>query len=364
MKILFVTSESMLDHSYTMINELRKHIDIKPYIIAKELTTEISEFCRDLNAKFIKRYSFKNPLNLFKEIRLLKELKKQKADLVWFDRTTMYQTLLLKRFMGSYLINIHDVELHPEEKDYHGIWTQKLIFKYHKDRIAVMSNTQSKIYMKHFKMKPYKLQLPIIDYYKSIAPPKERKTHGARVKFFFFGSVLPYKGLETLIDAAGTLSSKNADYELNIYGKLRYNRAELREKISQNKNITLADEFIDYREVSSVFSSNDVLVIPYIQVSQCGPLLIAYSYNTPVICSDLEGFREYVTENKSGLIFNSAGDLASKMEYIINDPGQIEIMSGCIKNEIHNKFSMESLAGVYISEFKKVSGNKIYAGEV
>lgn len=360
MRVIFITSESMLDHSYTMINELGKHIELKSYIIAKELTPEIKEFCEKLNVNFVQRYSFKNPLSLFKEIKLLKELKKLKAGPVWFNRTTLYQTLLLRFFLKSFVINIHDVELHPDEKDYHGILTQKYIFRFHKKHIAVMSSTQSEVFEKHFGKRPYMLQLPVIDYYKYIALPNEERIikHGDKIKFFFFGSIMPYKGIEILIEAAEILSSKDAEFELNIYGKLNYNRRELSEKISQNKNIKLTDEYIDYKDVSSVFSSNDVLVIPYAQVSQCGPLLIAYSYNTPVICSDLAGFREYVDENKSGLIFSSAQDLAAKMVYIINNPQVIEKMCSYIKNEIQNKFSMKSLAENYISVFNKAAGSE------
>src|SRR4030095_7246720 len=295
MKLIFVTSESMLDHSYTMIRELRNHVELTSYIIAKEKSEELKDFCRDLNSVFVQRYSFKNPLSMLKERKLFKELKNKNADLIWFDRTTFYQTLLLKNYLKNYLINIHDVDLHPEEKDKHGIWTQKLIFrseehtselqshrdlhsfptrrssdlllknylknylinihdvdlhpeekdkhgiwtqklifKRHRNRIAVMSRTQAAIFEKLYGIKPFLLQLPIIDYYGVVTPlPKREPKPGDKVKFFFFGSVLPYKGLENLIEAAGILSSKGAEFELNIYGKLKYNEAEFTERISQ-----------------------------------------------------------------------------------------------------------------------------------
>lgn len=41
MKVLFVTTESMLDHSYTMIRELRKHITLDVIITAKKMTPEL-----------------------------------------------------------------------------------------------------------------------------------------------------------------------------------------------------------------------------------------------------------------------------------------------------------------------------------
>lgn len=354
MKVIFITTESTLDHSFTMINELRNHIDIKPYIIAKELTSELNEYCTRLNAEFVKRHSFKNLFSIFKEYGFISRLKKEKADLYWFNRASLYQTLFIKMLIKYHLINIHDVNLHPEEKDYHGIMSQKMIFRLLKN-IAVMSRTQSDIFEKRFKRKPFLLQLPIIDYYKSISPPAV-VAKGAKVKFFFFGSVMPYKGIEKLIEASALLEKKTQDFEVNIFGKLNYNKDGLTQKINSVKSITLHNRFIDYKEVSGVFASNDVLIIPYIQVSQCGPLLIAYSQNVPVITSDLPGFAEYVDDGKSGLLFDgTAESLAEKMEMLINNRKTISDMSSYIQTDMHKKFSMASLAKDYVSVFSKTA---------
>jgi glycosyltransferase involved in cell wall biosynthesis len=356
MKVLFVTTESTIDHCYTMIKELRNHVELTVYISAKEITPEIKEYCGLFNAAFFRRASFKNPLALFKDLKFLRGLKKKKADLVWFSGMSFYQALFLKLFIRSFLINIHDVELHHEEKDFHGIMTQKLIYRFYKKNIAVMSNSQAEIFKKQFNLQPVVLQLPIIDYYDSAAPAVKgaQLTARRKIKFFFFGAVMPYKGIETLIESANILSSKSLEFSLNVYGKINYNSNYIQEKISLNKNITLADNYIDYKEVSAVFAANDVIIIPYKQVSQCGPLLIAYRQCVPVICSNLPGFLEYVTDIKSGLIFNNTAEgLAAKMEYLIRNPEAIETMSNFIKNEIHGKFSMKNLAQSYVAVFEK-----------
>ena len=361
MKIIFVITESTIDHSYTMINELRRHLELEVYLIAKKQTPELEDFCNKLKAKFILRDSFKNPWGIFKELKLLNELKKQKADLVWFNRISFYQSIFLKIYVKNFIINVHDVELHPEEKDYHGIITQKIIFRYYRDHIAVMSRSQGELLEKKIGTKPAVLQLPIIDYYRNTDDYilNESNNQNGKIKFFFFGSILPYKGIEKLIQAASILNLKNITYELNIYGKLRYSNKKLLNTINENKNINFSNRFINYKKVSEIFRTNDIIIIPYLQVSQCGPLLIAYSYGIPVMCSKLPGFSEYVVNNYSGLLFErSPEDIAASMEYIIKNPNLISLMKTYIQTEIKALFSMESLAKDYISIFNQYSGKE------
>jgi len=355
MKVIFVTTESFIDHSFTMAKELKKKIDLKVIIIAKTKTDEISFFCKELDAVFISRTRFINPLSLFKEISLLNYIKKQRAELVWFNSLSFFQSFLVKVFVKAYLVNVHDVEHHPGEKDYHGIISKKLIFLIHKKRIAVLSKTQQSIFESKYSFKPPLLQLPVIDYYEAaknqlVSNPGEKEI----VKFFFFGSLLPYKGFETLLEAAEIAEKKELKFQINIYGKLNYNADIFTEKISKLKNINLFNAFINYKNVYDLYAQNDIIIIPYKQVTQCGPMLIGYNQNIPLISSDLPGFREYVINGKSGLLFdNTPQGLADKMEEIIISPRKINEMSESIKTEIKNRFSMQSLADSYISVFQK-----------
>jgi len=370
MRVLFVTSESFMDHSYTMITWLRKHIELDVIFIARRETSEITDFCMKLNAKFVKRARYKNPLSIFKEIKLLNYIKKQKADLVWFNTLTLLQSVLLKFYIRSPLINAHDIEHHPGDKNYHGKTSQKITFRMFKKCIAVMSNTQSGIFEKKYGFRPYILQLPVIDYYEAVKEKpfpkqelgKEAKNGTAlpprsqqfKIKFLFFGSILLYKGIETLIKAANILEDKNIDFELNIYGKSEYDNGKISSAIAGLKNAKHENKFINYKDVYNVYQSNDVVIIPYIQVSQCGPLLIAYNQNIPCITSDLPGFREYVDDGKSGLIFdNTAEGLAGKMEEMIKNPGTISQMKEYIQNKIKKRYSMQTLAAQYLEIFEK-----------
>ena len=356
MKILFITTESFMDHSFTMIRELKKHVKLETIFIAKHQTPEISDFCTRLNANFFKRVRFLNPLSIISEFRLMKAIKKYNADLVWFNTLTLGQVILIKLFVKSFLISTHDIETHPEDEDYYYLVSKKITLRLFKKHIAVMSKSQSDLFEKHYGLKPYLLQLPIIDYYEAVSQINLPLSENfPKVRFLFFGSIQPYKGVELLLDAAEILNSKHIDFELNIYGRLRYNVDDLTARMSGIRNVNYRNEHINYKDVNTVYMNNDVIVIPYKHVTQSGPLLIGYSRNMPCITSDLPGFREYADDGKSGMIFNNtAGGLADKMEEMINNRNKINEMKNYVSKEIKHRISIPALVKAYVNVFKNI----------
>lgn len=358
MKVVYLTSESYIDHSYTVASELRKHIELNIFLQAKEATIEIDRWCKKFGAEFIQRRRFRNPLSFMSEIFFLLRIRKMKPDVVWFNTMTVYQVLLAGIFLKKYLVVMHDVDLHPEIKDKHGMFSVKMTMKLALKKICAASETQSEIFKQQHGFSPPVFQLPVIDYYKKTGETAEKnsleKNLSGKVRFFFFGSVEKYKGIETLLDAAEILQNKGLDFELNIYGRIKYDKEAILDRIRNIVNASIHDEFIDYRKIHGIYCDNDVLILPYRQVTQCGPLLIGYSEGVPSICSDLAGFREYINDGIDSMIFdNTAGGLAAKMEEIINDPAIINKFSNGIEEFAMKKFSMASLAGDYIENFNK-----------
>ncbi len=366
MKVVYVTAESYIDHGYTIIKELGKHIDMPVYLQAKEETEEISAWRKRFNAVFIRRKRFRNPFSVFSEISFLMRIKKHKPDVVWFNTLTVYQVFLVRLFIKNFLVVMHDVELHPESKDKHASLSVRLTLKYFKHNICVVSNTQAELFKNIFGIQPQVFQLPVIDYYKDCAREKwdeqlQPTTKTDKIKIFFFGTVEAYKGIETLIEACKILEEKQdlPEFELNIYGKIKYNVDELVKKIGELKSAVLINKFIDYRDIHSIYKNNDVLILPYKQVTQCGPLLIGYCENIPSVCSDLPGFLEYVDDNKTGMVFdNTTQGLAAKIEELIRNPSKITELKENITSTALKIFSMEHLYKDYIRNFEKAAHSK------
>ncbi|MEO8512336.1 MAG: glycosyltransferase family 4 protein [Ignavibacteria bacterium] len=354
MKVVYLTSESYIDHSYTVCRELEKHIELKVYLQAKKETAEIKSWCKKFGAEFVQRRRFRNPLSLIGEILFLLKIRKMKADVVWLNTVTVYQAFLVNLLLKKFMIVMHDVDLHPESRDSHGLLSVKMTIKLALKNICAASKTQAEIFNKQHGFYPPVFQLPIIDYYKECGDEAPDTLVKDKVQFFFFGSVEKYKGIEILLEAAEILQKKGMEFGLKIYGKLKYDSEELTGRIENLKNAELINEFIDYRRIHSIYRQNDVLILPYRQVTQCGPLLIGYSEGVPAICSSLDGFREYVDEGIDSLLFdNTPGGLASRMEEIIRDRNIIKKLSKGIEDNAMKKFSMQALSGDYIENFMK-----------
>lgn len=363
MKVIYVTSESYIDHGYTIIKELDKHIELKVYLQAKEITEEISIWLKKLGAEFIKRKRFRNPLSFFSEISFLLKLRKQKPDLVWFNTLTIYQVFLVKILIRNFLVVMHDVELHPESKERHGSLSTRLTLKYYRHNVCAVSKMQAELFRKNTGISPFIFQLPVIDYYEDCAEKLTAEIqHGNKpLRFFFFGSVEAYKGIEILIEACRILELRQniPAFRVAVYGKLKYNTEELQDKISKLKHAELFNRFVDYREIHQLYKENDVLILPYKQVTQCGPLLIGFNARVPSVCSDLPGFREYVDDGTTGQIFNNTPEgLAEKMEYLILNPGLISEMKKNIGFISMEKFSMKYLYKDYIRNFEEACKNQ------
>lgn len=353
MKIVFVTTDSFIDHSYTIALVLRKKVNLQIFMLAKKKTEEIRNWCSELNAEFIERKRYRNPLSFISELRFIARLRKIHADKIWFNTINLYQVIIARLLLKNVIISVHDVEFHPASNDYSSLLSHKLTLLLFKHRICTTSRSQAAIFKSNYGIEPKTLQLPIINYYDRVSDYSVNREIGNTCQLFFFSSILPYKGIETLISAAEILISKNLKFALNIYGKIQYDAKEIKARILELRNTQLSDEYISYKDVHRIFCENDLLILPYRQVTQCGPLLIAYNTKTPVICTDLPGFREYVDDGKSGFLFdNSPDDLAIKIEFVLKNPRLIKELKEYIEQEISKKFLMHNLADKYIDIFK------------
>ena len=90
---------------------------------------------------------------------------------------------------------------------------------------------------------------------------------------------------------------------------------ELIKKYSKNGEIKWIDRYITDDMASLYFSASDVVALPYKSASQSGVIPLSYSYNRPVIASDISGIREMVDHEKTGFLFNrnDEKDLSDKI---------------------------------------------------
>lgn len=120
----------------------------------------------------------------------------------------------------------------------------------------------------------------------------------------FFGFVRPYKGLRYLLEAMpGVL--QEVDLQLVVAGEFwddKQDYLDLVDRLGIGPALTIVDRYVPNEELGLYFDAADVVVLPYLSVTQSGIAQLAYGFGKPVITTDVGDLREVVEHERTGLI--------------------------------------------------------------
>ena len=118
----------------------------------------------------------------------------------------------------------------------------------------------------------------------------------------FFGSIRPYKGLETALRAFSIVSEVINDSQILIAGSLWEDWAlydKLIEELGIKNRVITHLKYIPSSNVHYYFESSDLVILPYTHFeSQSGLAAIALSFNKPMIVSDVGGLPDMVADSR------------------------------------------------------------------
>ena len=166
----------------------------------------------------------------------------------------------------------------------------------------------------------------------------------------FFGSIAPWKGIETLIDAAKIVRNKLGErFYLIIAGTPYegYKNVQFFQKLTQDdyKCIKFIDKYISSSEIPGLIRNSAFLVLPYNSSSQfsvSGVIPLAYTFAKPVIVSSVPSLSEYVEDGKTGLIFdtNNSSKLADRIIELVEDKSKCLEMGNNAYKKITTEMSL------------------------
>lgn len=172
------------------------------------------------------------------------------------------------------------------------------------------------------------------------------------VTFLVFGNIIRYKRIDLLLKAVNILNRKGIfNFKVKIAGNCKDWDSNYAPLIEHPEVYDLDIRRIPNEAVANLFAESDYFVMPYQDIAQSGAITVAFRYNLPVLCSDIEQFSEFVTDGVTGFTFKSQDEqaLADKMEWILNNHQQIVETVKC--NE--QKFVDDNLAlPTIVSKYK------------
>ncbi len=160
----------------------------------------------------------------------------------------------------------------------------------------------------------------------SLTPVDAKRRLGLRETdrtILFFGRIVPYKGLDLLVDAFRHLAPRNRNYRLIIGGQplkeAEKHWDDIRRVIEGSpirEQVVQEIRYIPDNEMEVYFKAADVLVLPYTQIFQSGVLFMSHSFGLPVIATDVGTFRADIIEGTNGYVCrpDDPEDLARSIE--------------------------------------------------
>ena len=167
------------------------------------------------------------------------------------------------------------------------------------DDLSIFTDSNFKKFIPH----------PIYDIFGDvISKEKALESLGLTIKdkhLLFFGFVRKYKGLDLMLQAMSDSRIINLGVKLIIAGEFYDDKAEYTDMISDlgiEKNIIMKSDFIPADKVKDYFCAADMITQTYRTATQSGVTQIAYSFNRPMLVTDVGGLAEIVPDNKVGYV--------------------------------------------------------------
>lgn len=330
-KICWLTSSFLLDVDIPIVPELQADYEIDWIILTTEANEESD---KDLIQKtgcsnykiIIDGGLFIHPKKIFFYKKLLSDIKEKCYDLYYFDfMGTPYFLPLLRMMlpMEKCVLAAHNVKT-PKGARYY--WMAKPYMDY-----AVMIFKNFQVFSKN----QFELLASIKNNANILYAPLCLKDYGAPtinkpdapITFLFFGNIVRYKRVDLLLRAVSILKIKGIkDFKVKVCGYCRPNQWKEYEALIDDRNIVETDiRRIPNDDIPNLFQSSHYFVMPYQDIAQSGAMTVALCYNIPIIASNLDTFKEFMTDGANGYFFEQANAqaLANRMEYVIENHNTI-----------------------------------------
>ncbi|PSH04860.1 MAG: group 1 glycosyl transferase [Acidobacteria bacterium] len=340
MKICLVSAfppsrRGLNEYGFHIARELQKHPSLSLTILGDLLDTpqpELDEFhvirCWDLN-------------DLANPIRLLFAIHQLKPDVVWFN--LLFSTFgshpvpafaglttpVLARLLGTYThITLHHLMDNVDLTDA-GVRFQRTYRAggYLATRLLLMANSVSVLLPTYRRtlMQKYKGSDIHIRAHGVLTarpePPAFERRGNPEHRILAFGKWGTYKRLELLIEAFSKIVERFQQARLVIAGGNHPATPgyveQVVERLADNPYIRFTG-YVNEESIPELFSTSSLLVMPYTSAAgSSGVAHMACEYGLPIVCADIDDFRQMAADEQLAIAFFKTGDANSMADVIV-----------------------------------------------
>lgn len=223
----------------------------------------------------------------------------------------------------------HDAQPHPG--DYAVLWqriTQDLLVT-RADKVVALSNNVAKRIAERIPSCGDKVSVIPLEtaYPTSHIDRSTSSSSGVPVRLLFYGRLLPYKGLNLLIQALEPLRS-HPGWRLTIAGSGPL-EADIKKAVGNWPQVHLELGWVSDERTTQLFSTHHLLLCPYVEASQSGVIAQALSWGMPSIVMPTGALPEQIAFGTAGLVAETADAEGFRecLQAAIEHPGSLVDLS-------------------------------------
>ena len=335
-KISWVSCNSYMDTDLPIVVRLQKYYRIRFIVVISHDSTinyqnYINKTLQNSSNIEVEYFYLKHRLRSPKIISsfyvIIRKAKDFRPDLFYISYQGMPYALLLYKLMlplNKCIVSCHNVTT-PVGATNEKIairttkwWLKSFkninVFSKSQESALISAYTNKKVLYTPFFLKNYGENKVKVDRVKS-----------RPIRFLSFGNIVKYKRIDLIIEAANILVDRGVnDFVVRIAGNCG-NWGEYNSLIKHPEKFELYISRVPNEDVPSLFEETHYFLLPYQDIAQSGSMTVAFNYNVPPIVSDIEPFKEFIEDGKTGFSFTSqdATSLANVMQRCINEHEKI-----------------------------------------
>jgi len=172
---------------------------------------------------------------------------------------------------------------------------------------------------------------------------------GETPTILFFGQLHDEKGLPDLIEALPIVAARVPAARLVIAGQPEIDVGRLKEQAARRRVADRIDwrlRYVDTAELSDLFESARVVVLPYRKASQSGVVFLAGAFARPLVATRVGALPEVVDEGRTGRLVapGAPRELAEALSELLSDPLRARKMGRAHARRCRSDWSWSSIA--------------------
>ncbi len=253
---------------------------------------------------------------------LLRRIRQERPDVAICAMPGMMDFIMVRALKACgvpFVVVVHDAELHPGDGRPFQMQLQRALMRAASGLVVLSDHVAAKL-----AQQGALTGKPLI---RSVHPPRPFRpppppalAHGGPMRLLFFGRLLPYKGIDLLVQAL-TLLGPRSDYVLRVVGS-GPDSLELR-ALAALPGVTVENRWVPEEEIGTLLAWSDALVLSHREASQSGGAAAAVASRRFVVATAVGGIPEQLAgEALATLCEPEPSSLAAALRDLLETRGE------------------------------------------